>query len=47
MPVYEMTAYPKTLELDGESLTVMPLKPEHEKLSWISSSECLKRTGTI
>ena len=31
MPVYEMTAYPKTLELDGESLTVMPLKPEHEE----------------
>ena len=30
MPVYEMTAYPKTLELDGESITVMPLRAEHE-----------------
>ena len=30
MPVYEMTAYPKTLDISGESITVMPLKPEHE-----------------
>ncbi len=30
MPVYEMTAYPKTLDIGGESITVMPLKPEHE-----------------
>ena len=30
MPVYEMTAYPKTLDIDGESITVMPLRPEHE-----------------
>ena len=30
MPVYEMTAYPKTLDIDGESITVMPLRSEHE-----------------
>ena len=30
MPVYEMTAYPKTLDINGEAITVMPLKPEHE-----------------
>ena len=30
MPVYEMTAYPKTMEMNGESITVLPLKPEHE-----------------
>ena len=30
MPVYEMTAYPKNLDIDGESITVMPLRPEHE-----------------
>ncbi len=31
MPVYEMTAYPKALDIGGESLTVTPLKPEHEE----------------
>ncbi len=30
MPVYEMMAYPKTLDMGGEAITVMPLKPEHE-----------------
>ena len=30
MPVYEMTAYPKNLDIDGESITVTPLRPEHE-----------------
>ena len=30
MPVYEMTAYPKTLDIGGESITVMPLNREHE-----------------
>ncbi len=30
MPVYEMTAYPKTLDMGEETITIMPLKPEHE-----------------
>ncbi len=30
MPVYEMTAYPKTMDFRGEAITVMPLRPEHE-----------------